>query len=192
MHPIPYSLSFSHAFKCIQSCLQICVARVLKLIPSLRKLIQDTYLYSDRRLRDLILVGGHLSIDWHADLAKDLIVYFVSLLLVVRILHHIESIAHHFLLQAHFFRFFSKISHNLVHRLWVHLAIHLGHNVVDPFQTFHHLRVHLGLSKHVHYPVHLTCHGVVHVDLFSRADQVFWHELRWPMLILRGQVLDLL
>ena len=136
--------------------------------------------------------SGHLCTLGHTDLAEDLSVHVFSLAVFLGIRTHFESVIHHFLLHAHFLGFFGEVPHHLVHLLGVHGGVDLGHDVVDTLEALHHRRVHLRSSQLVHDHRHLGRHCVVHLDLGAGPHQVLGHQLGRPVLVLHGQVLDLL
>ena len=140
----------------------------------------ETYLLclADRLSRgcDISRTSGHLLILWHSNLSKDLIVDFISLILSLTITHCIHSIIHHFTLNVHFFSLFSKLFHDLVHFLRIHVSIDFGHDWVDTLETVKHRSINLRCSKLLLYSFKLTRHRVKHIYLLSRSDQILGHD----------------
>ena len=160
--------------------------------PGLKVCVSSACLCVGFRLSDLVRVCCHITVHLYADLAEDLLVHIVSLLISVWIAHHFELVLHHLLLHAHFLGFHGELLHNVVHLGRVHRCVHARHDRVDALQRLDHLRVHLRGAQLRLYHTHLTRHCVVHVDLLAGPDEVLGHNLGGAVLILLRERLDLL
>ena len=96
---------------------------------------------------EVSLAGFDILVNSHADLAEDLIVDFIGLLICICVANHVHGIAHHILLDSHLLHLLREVLHHIRHLLWVHLRVHTLHDTCNILQVVRHGCIHLSRGE---------------------------------------------
>lgn len=127
-----------------------------------------------------------------ANLSQDPVVDVLGVGSRARILHHFESIAHHFGLDAGLLHLHGERLHRLHHLLGVHVGVDSLHDLGARLERLKNLLVHLHACHLVLHHGHLAGHRPVLVSLSAIPGDVLAQNLRGVVLARLGQPLDFL